>query len=100
MSDKTRPRSSVMLDGPDRAGARSMMRAVGYTDEDFQKPLVGVAHAWIEITPCNINHRRLAERVRGGTRAAGGTPVECNTIASTDGINMGVEGMKSSLVSR
>ena len=89
-----------MLDGPDRAGARSMMRAVGYTDEDFSKPLVGVAHAWIEITPCNINHRRLAEKVKEGIRAAGGTPVECNTIASTDGINMGVEGMKSSLVSR
>jgi dihydroxy-acid dehydratase len=89
-----------MLDGPDRAGARSMMRAVGYGDEDFNKPLVGVAHAWIEITPCNINHRRLAEKVKEGIRAAGGTPVECNTIASTDGINMGVEGMKASLVSR
>ena len=89
-----------MLDGPDRAGARSMMRAVGYTDDDFTKPLVGVAHAWIEITPCNFNHRRLAEKVKEGIRAAGGTPVECNTIASTDGINMGVEGMKASLVSR
>ena len=89
-----------MLDGPDRADARSMMRAVGYTDDDFTKPLVGVAHAWIEITPCNFNHRRLAEKVKEGIRAAGGTPVECNTIASTDGINMGVEGMKASLVSR
>ena len=77
-----------------------MMRAVGYTDDDFSKPLVGVAHAWIEITPCNFNHRRLAEKVKEGIRAAGGTPVECNTIASTDGINMGVEGMKTSLVSR
>ena len=100
MKQQLRPRSSVMLDGPDRAGARSMMRAVGYTDEDFSKPLVGVAHAWIEITPCNINHRHLAEKVKEGIRAAGGTAVECNTIASTDGINMGVEGMKSSLVSR
>ena len=77
-----------------------MMRAVGFTDDDFSKPLVGVAHAWIEITPCNFNHRRLAEKVKEGIRAAGGTPIECNTIASTDGINMGVEGMKASLVSR
>ncbi len=89
-----------MLDGPGRAPARAMMRAVGYTDEDFTRPLVGVVHAWIEITPCNANHRHLAEKVKEGVRAAGGTPVECNTIASTDGINMGVEGMKTSLVSR
>ena len=100
MNVDPRRNSRVMLDGPDRAGARSMMRAVGYTDDDFGRPLVGVAHAWIEITPCNINHRRLAEKVKEGVRAAGGTPVECNTIASTDGINMGVEGMKASLVSR
>ncbi len=76
------------------------MRAAGYRDEDFTRPLVGVAHAWIEITPCNANHRHLAEKVKEGIRAAGGTPVECNTISSTDGINMGVEGMKTSLVSR
>ena len=85
-----RPKSSTMLDGPGRAPARAMMRAVGYTDEDFRRPLVGVAHAWLEITPCNANHRRLAQVVKAGIRAAGGTPVECNTIASTDGINMGV----------
>ncbi len=89
-----------MLEGPDRAPARAMMRAVGYKDDDFTKPLIGVAHSWIEITPCSANHRRIAEKVKEGVRAAGGTPVECNTIAVTDGIDMGVEGMKASLVSR
>src|SRR5438270_13647455 len=77
-----------------------MMRGVGYTDEDFRRPLVGVAHSWIEIMPCNFNHRRLAEKVKQGIRAAGGTPVEVNTIAVTDGIAMGTEGMKASLISR
>src|SRR5688500_920471 len=77
MTDDARRNSRVMLDGPDRAPARAMMRAVGYTDADFRKPLVGVAHAWLEITPCNANHRRLAERVKEGIRAAGGAPVEC-----------------------
>jgi dihydroxy-acid dehydratase len=100
MTDEARRNSRLMLDGPGRAPARAMMRAVGYTDDDFRKPLVGVVHAWLEITPCNANHRRLAEKVKEGIRAGGGTPVECNTIASTDGINMGVEGMKTSLVSR
>jgi dihydroxy-acid dehydratase len=96
----TRDRSRVLLDGPDRAGARSMMRAVGYTDEDFRRPLVGVAHSWIEIMPCNFNHRQLAEWVKEGIREAGGTPVEFNTIAVSDGIAMGTEGMKASLISR
>src|SRR2546427_12123909 len=77
-----------------------MMRAVGYKDEDFRRPLVGVAHSWIEIMPCNFNHRQLAEWVKEGIREAGGTPVEMNTIAISDGIAMGTEGMKASLISR
>ena len=89
-----------MLDGPDRAPARAMMRAVGYRDEDFARPLIGVAHSWIEIMPCTIHLRDLAERVKEGIREAGGTPVEFNTIAVSDGIAMGTEGMKASLVSR
>src|SRR6266540_1679370 len=95
-----RARSKTLIDGPDRAPARAMMRAVGYTDEDFRRPLVGVAHAWIEIMPCNFNHRQLAEWVKEGIREAGGTPVEFNTIAVSDGIAMGTEGMKASLISR
>src|ERR1700704_5774825 len=89
-----------MIDGPDRAGARSMMRAVGYGDDDFKRPLIGVAHSWIEIMPCNINQRELAGWVKEGIREAGGTPVEFNTIAVSDGIAMGTEGMKASLISR
>src|SRR2546425_4306932 len=95
-----RARSKLLVDGPNRAGARSMMRAVGYKDEDFRRPLVGVAHSWIEIMPCNFNHRQLAEWVKEGIREAGGTPVEFNTIAVSDGIAMGTEGMKASLISR
>jgi dihydroxy-acid dehydratase len=89
-----------MIDGPDRAPARAMMRAVGYGDEDFRRPLIGVAHSWIEIMPCTIHLRDLAARVKEGIREAGGTPVEFNTIAVSDGIAMGTEGMKASLVSR
>ncbi|TMB58671.1 MAG: dihydroxy-acid dehydratase, partial [Chloroflexi bacterium] len=95
-----RHNSRVMIDGPARAPARAMMRAVGYGDDDFRKPLVGVAHSWIEIMPCNFNHRELALLVKEGVREAGGTPVEINTIAVSDGIAMGTEGMKSSLISR
>src|SRR2546423_3606900 len=97
---EVRSRSRELIDGPARAGARSMMRAVGYQDEDFRRPLVGVAHSWIEIMPCNFNHRQLAEWVKEGIREAGGTPVEFNTIAVSDGIAMGTEGMKASLISR
>src|SRR5438477_9026327 len=100
MTTDPRSRSRVLLDGPDRAGARSMFKAVGFTDADLQRPLVGVAHCWIEITPCNWNHRALAEKVKAGIRAAGGTPIEFNSITVTDGIAMGTEGMKASLVSR
>ncbi|HEV2009958.1 MAG TPA: dihydroxy-acid dehydratase, partial [Candidatus Limnocylindria bacterium] len=80
--------------------ARAMMRGAGYTDADFTKPLIGVAHSWIEIMPCTVHLRRIAEWVKEGIREAGGTPVECNTIAVSDGIAMGTEGMKASLVSR
>ncbi len=95
-----RHQSHVLVDGPDRAAARSFFKAIGFTDDDVKKPLVGVAHCWIEITPCNWNHQKLAEKVKEGIRAAGGTPIEFNTISVTDGIAMGTEGMKASLVSR
>ncbi|HEV7502705.1 MAG TPA: dihydroxy-acid dehydratase, partial [Vicinamibacteria bacterium] len=100
MTIDTRAHSRVLLDGADRAAARSYFKAVGFTDADLQRPLVGVAHCWIEITPCNWNHRALAEKVKAGIRAAGGTPIEFNTITVTDGIAMGTEGMRASLVSR
>lgn len=93
-------RSHLLTDGPDRAPARAMFKAVGFTDEDLAKPLVCVANTWIEVMPCNIHLRRLSEQVKAGIRAAGGTPIEMNTIAVSDGIAMGTEGMKCSLVSR
>ena len=96
----TRRKSHTILDGPDRAPARSFLKGMGYTDEDLTKPIVGVAHSWIETMPCNYNHRHLAEKVKEGIREAGGTPMELNTIAISDGITMGTQGMKSSLVSR
>jgi dihydroxy-acid dehydratase len=95
-----RHQSRVILDGPDRAPARSYFKAIGFSDEDLTRPLVGVAHCWIEVTPCNFNHQKLAEKVKEGVRAAGGTPIEFNTVSVTDGIAMGTEGMKASLVSR
>jgi len=100
MSFDPRHKSRTLLDGPDRAPARSMLKAIGFTDEDLARPLVGVAHCWIEVTPCNWNHRKMAEKVKEGVRAAGGTPIEFNTISITDGIAMGTEGMKASLISR
>jgi dihydroxy-acid dehydratase len=100
MTFDPRHRSRILLDGAERAAARSYFKAIGFTDDDLSRPLVGVAHCWIEITPCNWNHRKLAEKIKEGIRAAGGTPIEFNTIAITDGIAMGTEGMKSSLVSR
>jgi dihydroxy-acid dehydratase len=100
MAFDPRHKSRVLLDGSDRAAARSYFKAIGFTDEDLSKPLVGVAHCWIEITPCNWNHQKLAEKVKEGVRAAGGTPIEFNTISVTDGIAMGTQGMKASLVSR
>ena len=93
-------RSRAITDGPDRAPARAMFKAVGLTDEDLAKPLVGVANTWIEVMPCNFHLRRLSEKVKEGIRAAGGTPIEFNTVAVSDGISMGTEGMKASLISR
>jgi dihydroxy-acid dehydratase len=92
--------SHILTDGRDRAPARSMLKAIGFTDDDLRKPLVGVAHEWIETMPCNINHRELAARVKEGIRAAGATPMEFNTVSISDGVTMGTEGMKASLVSR
>jgi dihydroxy-acid dehydratase len=96
----TRHRSRTILEGRDRAGARSMLKAIGFDDEALSKPIVGVAHTWIETMPCNFNQRRLADRVKEGVRAAGGTPMELNTVSISDGVTMGTEGMKASLVSR
>ena len=92
--------SQDLLVGPGRAPARAMLKAVGFTDDDLSKPIVGVANTWIEIMPCNYHLRRLSERVKAGIRTAGGTPIEFNTIAVSDGISMGTEGMKASLISR
>jgi dihydroxy-acid dehydratase len=92
--------SARLTEGDDRAPARSMLRAIGFTREDLGKPIIGVGHSWIETMPCNFTHRRLAEKVKAGIRAAGGTPMEFNTIAVSDGVSMGTEGMKASLVSR
>ena len=99
-SDPAKRHSAALTDGPDRAGARAMLKAIGFTDEDLAKPIVGVATTWIETMPCNINQRHLAEVAKAGIRAAGGTPMEFNTIAISDGVTMGTEGMKTSLVSR
>jgi dihydroxy-acid dehydratase len=99
-SDPAKRHSAALTDGPDRAGARSMLKAIGFTDEDLAKPIVGVGTSWIETMPCNYNHRRLAEAVKAGIRAAGGTPMEFNTISVSDGVSMGTEGMKASLISR
>ncbi|MGH7541968.1 MAG: dihydroxy-acid dehydratase, partial [Gemmatimonadota bacterium] len=99
-SDPAKRRSWALTDGPDRAGARAMLKAVGFTDEDLARPLIGVSTTWIETMPCNLNQRRLATFVKEGIRAAGGTPMEFGTIAISDGVSMGTEGMKASLVSR
>jgi dihydroxy-acid dehydratase len=93
-------RSRGITDGRDRAGARAMFKAIGFTDADLAKPLIGVANTWIETMPCNFHLRRLSEKVKEGIRAAGGTPMEFNTIAISDGETMGTEGMRASLVSR
>jgi dihydroxy-acid dehydratase len=92
--------SYTITQGRDRAPARAMLKAIGFTDEDLAKPIIGVANTWIETMPCNYNLRELAVKVKEGIRAAGGTPMEFNTIAISDGVTMGTEGMKASLVSR
>jgi dihydroxy-acid dehydratase len=93
-------RSRTITDGRDRAGARSMLKAIGFTDQDLARPIIGIANTWIETMPCNFHLRRLAEKVKEGVRAGGGTPMEFNTIAISDGVTMGTEGMKASLISR
>ena len=101
MSDTLpKPRSRALIEGANRAGARAMLRASGLKDDDFKKPLIGVANTWIEIGPCNYHLRELAQHVKEGIRAAGGTPLEFNTVSISDGITMGTEGMRASLVSR
>ncbi|MBI2093621.1 MAG: dihydroxy-acid dehydratase [Candidatus Omnitrophica bacterium] len=92
--------SRTLLEGPDRAPSRAMLKATGLTDEDLSRPLIAIANTWTEVMPCNFHLRRLAERVKEGVRAAGGTPIEFNTIAVSDGVAMGTEGMKASLISR
>src|SRR5215468_1191032 len=93
-------RSRLITDGRDRAPARAMYKAIGFTDDDLRKPLIAVANTWIETMPCNFHLRRLSAKVKEGIRAAGGTPMEFNTIAISDGETMGTEGMRASLVSR
>ena len=102
MSNKLKPRSYTITDGPDRAAARTMLMfgEGGLSPEDLDKPIIGVANTWIEIGPCNFHLRRLAAKVKEGIRAAGGTPLEFNTVSISDGITMGTEGMKTSLISR
>ncbi len=95
-----RPRSAAVFDGPDRAAARAYMKGIGYDDDALSRPTVAIANTWTEAMPCNFTLRALAEHVKDGVRAAGGTPMEFNTVAISDGITMGTEGMKTSLVSR
>ena len=97
---KTRERSSVVFDGPDRAAARAYMKGIGFDDQDLAKPTIGIANTWIEAMPCNFHLRAVAEKVKEGVRAAAGTPMEFNTVAISDGVTMGTQGMKTSLVSR
>ena len=95
-----RPRSAAVFDGPDRAAARAYMKGIGFDDDALSRPTIGIANTWIEAMPCNFHLRGLAEHIKEGVRAAGGTPMEFNTVAISDGITMGTAGMKTSLVSR
>ena len=92
--------SRTITDGPERSGARAMLKAIGFKDADLARPIVGIANTWTETMPCNYHLRRLAEHAKAGVRAAGGTPMEFNTISVSDGVTMGTEGMKAPLVSR
>jgi dihydroxy-acid dehydratase len=100
MTKDLRARSRVQLDGPDRAPARAYLKGIGFDEDALSRPIVGIANTWTEVMPCNFHLRRLAEKVKDGVREAGGTPMEFNTVAVSDGITMGTEGMKTSLVSR
>src|SRR2546430_3749043 len=99
-TDPAKRHSAAITDGPERAGARSMLKAVGLTDEDLARPLVGVATTWIQTMPCNLNQRELAQDVKRGIREAGGTPLEVNTISISDRVSIGTQGMRASLASR
>ena len=99
-SDPAKRRSAAMTDGPDRAPARAMLKSIGFSDEDLARPIIGVATTWIETMPCNFNQRDLADAVKRGIRRAGGTPMEFGTVSVSDGVTMGTEGMKASLISR
>ncbi|MGH2778995.1 MAG: dihydroxy-acid dehydratase, partial [Actinomycetota bacterium] len=99
-SDPAKRKSAALTDGADRAPGRAMLKAVGFTDQDLARPIIGVATTWIETMPCNYNQRELAQHVKQGIRAAGATPMEFNTISISDGVSMGTEGMRASLVSR
>src|SRR5438132_12486451 len=100
MTPNPNEHSRIITQGRDRAGARAMLKGIGFTDDDLARPIIGVANTWIETMPCNYHLRHLAVKVKEGIRAAGGTPMEFNTIAISDGVTMGTEGMKASLVSR
>src|ERR1700749_3455630 len=95
-----RPRSATVFDGPDRAHARAYMKGVGFDDDALSRPTIGIANTWTEAMPCNFHLRALAEHIKDGVRAAGGTPMEFNTVAVSDGVTMGTQGMKASLLSR
>ena len=95
-----RPRSAAVFDGPDRTAARAYMKGIGFDDDALGRPTVGIANTWTEAMPCNFHLRGLAEHIKHGVRAAGGTPMEFNTVAISDGITMGTKGMKASLISR
>src|ERR1035437_2795693 len=99
-SSKHPKRSDAITEGPSRAPARAMLRAAGFTDEDLKRPIIGIANTWTEIGPCNYHLRELAEHIKQGIREAGGTPMEFNTVSISDGITMGSEGMRTSLISR
>ncbi len=100
MSDNLKPRSHVLTNGRNRAAARAMLKGIGFTDDDLARPIIGIANTWIETMPCNFHLRVLAARVKEGVRQAGGTPMEFNTVSVSDGVTMGTEGMKGSLISR
>src|SRR5437899_5190897 len=99
-SDPAKWQSAALTDGVERAPTRAYLKGVGFDDTDLARPLIGVATTWIETMPCNLNQRKLALDVKRGVREAGGTPLEFNTVAISDGVSMGTEGMKASLVSR
>jgi dihydroxy-acid dehydratase len=100
VNDPLAARSRELVAGRNRAPARAMLKAIGFSDEDLARPLIGIANTWIETMPCNFNLRELAKSVKAGVRAAGGTPMEFNTVAISDGVTMGTQGMKASLISR